>query len=547
MFLLVLACGAPPTVPELAPVPSIAALRTDGFVDQDHGNHSATMKGLEIVGEPALAPLAAALTDTVAASFDPADARFALTVVMVMARIDPVFMVPHAVRVARLSPDRQAAIGALLTLLGEDIWMGRLSIGDPFALPWPVPDGDPPDLAAAFQPHEDSLATLACDDPYLRFLVARTQLRYGSAAARARGEATFQALLVDPTFYWKAELVDRIGDLGVTPASDAVAAIFDPVLLGHTAWALFRLGDPRAFDVASAALEAEDAEVRRGAIALAAESRDVRYVPLLEAHLADPAPNGTTTTTGETTVVHVLGEDAALAIARLTFGQPVDGRDWEALLRARVAADRAALPSLAAWEVNDRVDGFAGAVHPAVLPLLADVLGRPDLDVSAEGPNSFRSGGPPPVVVQLLHDLRPTSDEARDLLIAAMDSRDAVVRSNAILSVATFDREAATGKLASALAGPECALFPAISLVQLGDERGLSELVGCLRDPFTTNGSLAVGTLTRYTGVDLPFDEAAAPEVRATQAAAWESWWASAGPTFTLDLRAAQISGEIFR
>jgi HEAT repeat protein len=573
---LLLGCAG--VAPEAPPVEAVAdaaapsidalvmALRGDPFDDPDHGNHSATMKALEVAGEPALPALAAALTDEVAGSSDPADAALAASIVMIMARVDVVAAAPHAVRVARLSPDRQAAIRALQTVLGHGVWTSRLFLGDPMGLPFPLPEPTP-DLTPALAAHQESLRATATSAPdgYTQLLAAQVLARYGTGEPRTFGERRLLAVLADPGTPWRGDVADAVGLLGVQSARDALAAVDDPALLARAAWALHRLSDPRYVSVAVRAMQAEDPWVRREAIALAAHSRDVAFVAALIGRLGDTGPNGsesTATVEGRTvTTVHVLGEDAAEALEQLTFAR--HGRDpaawsvahaasgdatWEDLLRARVDADLAALGAARSWEANRIVERYAHADHPAILPLLSAYLAAPDLDASSTDEDSFRSGGGPPVAIDLLYRLALPGDvDARAQLVGAMDSRDPEVRRSATAAVAAFDLDRATARFAADLAGPDCALWSATHLTQLGDERGLPELVACLSDPSSSVASLAAGSLRRGTRVDLPFDADAELALRHQQAAAWDRWWAEAGPGFALDLRAVRIDAESYR
>jgi HEAT repeat protein len=558
--------------------PLIRNLRRDPFSDWFHGNHSATMKVLEKVGEAAMPALSASLTPSIVRSDGPPDVDFVRSVILVTARVDPAAAAPDLIRVARTSTNqslRELALRLVPQVAAPPLsrvarWTGCFPTLMPSArdeCPQDVDEARTASVIRFLLPDVEALLENAPTPP-MRLTAARLLAGWGSGDLKLRGETALQHLSArEPSV--RSAAVQSIGELRIQRLADhllTLVATVDEDSRMAIVEALFRIGDARYFELATRLMRSVNDDTRRSTIDFAGASHNPLFVPHLIARLQDRGWNGVTTTQQAGSrkpevIRHALAENALEALKRLTFQDfGVDSSawrqwwtanaagSWESFLAGFVQKQMAVMASAEPYAINGWIARVTEADHPAVLPLIAAYLNHPRLDTSMVGPNLWSSADEQPIVHVLLELADRRSDHARELLYDCLRARDHALRRACAFAIATFDRARALDWLGKQVvaAGDEEAASAAIALLQLGDPRGIPRLLDELSAPDEGRRFDAFFALKHYTQEDIHFDPEAPIAARAASIAAWRRWWASQRGEFKVKVRAAKIDFEVF-
>ena len=509
----------------------IRHLRRDPFSDWFHGNHSPTMKVLEKLGEAAMPALSASLTPSILRTDGPPDVDFVRSVVLVMARIDPVAAAPDLVRVARTSTNQALREQALRLVPQVAVpplsrvarWAGCFPTLMPTARDQCPQDVDEARTTSVIRPLLPDIAGLLenAPTPLMRVTAARLLAGWGTGDLKLRGETALQHLsLREPSV--RSAAIRSIGELrmqGLGSHLLTLVATADEDSRMAIVETLFRIGDARYFELATRLMSSVNDDTRRWTIDFAGASHNPSFVPHLIARLQDRGWNGVTTTqkTGSRkpeVIRHTLAENAREALERLTFQDfGVDSRawrqwwtanaggSWESFLAGFVQNRMAAMVSAEPYAINGWIARVTEADHAAVLPLIAGYLNHPRLDTSMVGPNLWSSADEQPIVHVLLELADRQSDRARELLYDCLRARDYSLRRACAFAIATFDRARALDWLGKqvAAAGHEEAASAAVALLQLGDPQGIPRLLDELNAPDEGRRFNAFFALKHYT------------------------------------------------
>ncbi len=500
------------------------------------------MRALEKIGAPAVAEIERALPALTSSDHD--DIRWINDAIYMLSTIGGDAVPPILIRLGMTASDERVRYTAFASVLSgrfnyDDQRAGRpwedcVRISDLQACPLDI---DTQRFAAAVRPLLGSIRDRLSQEPSegVRVTAAKILVLLGEGTTKATGEQ----ILNGASERYRASLAHsslesqlHLGDSRyVQPVMDMITR---------------PTGIPKY-------LTAEGHE-RQWAIPFAARSHNLAFVPALIDVLGSTDFNGMTSSTMKGGVVtetrFTFAQDALAALRQLTLQdlgadpQPWQdwwaanrNTDWKTVLTRSVAARLPRLPGIATedvWIVNDWMNDFAEADDPAVLPLVAAYLRRPNLNAYMTGPGRF--GGPSPAVLRLLLNLTSQgSGEARALLVECSDGSSYPLAIDCARVVALLDRQRGLDRLNALLSPPQgWGWQVAHTLVGLGDARAIPALIGFI----AANGpehSLAYADLRRYTQEDLP-----------DSAAAWQQWWRDAERTFTVKTTAARIDNMNF-
>lgn len=555
--------------------PAVAALvehlRQDPFADHYHGNHSATMKALEKIGESALPRLAAALTPQVLKSKDKNDVEYVDSVLLVMVRINRSLAAQHLIRVAHFAANlalRASVLNRLLvpeahqpTLPRTDRWGPCIGVDRDHC-----PDRlEAPAMVAALRPILPEIAMLLKDAPTadIKLAAAHILARWGAGEFKREGERQLIAMATNARPSVRFQAIQALGSLGVRSSLAVLRNVpvnSDEGLKRATAEALFRLGDAGYVPLVTELMRSENEETRRWSIGFARTSQNSSFVPDLIDRLQDRGWNGASPMAlpPEQKVAekrHTLSENALDALRRLTFQEfgPEAGEwrrwwevsrpiSWEALLSQYVQSRMTKMAGADPSTLDQWMERLSEADSPVVLPFVKALLAHPRLDLS--GGNGRRS-----ILLLLLELVNQGNAGAKELLSSCLATKDYDLRKSCPLAVAVFDRQKALNWLNGKLGDhdPYVALLAAESLAYLGDPRGIPRLIGELGAAVSIQRRAAYRTLKQYTQAGITYDPDAPVAARSEAITQWRRWWDDNQSNFRVRVRAAQIDTEYFR
>lgn len=522
----------------------VANLRLDPITDFHHGSHSPTMRVLAKIGEPAVAELERALT-LVSGSASTTDVSFAQTVIHILSRIGGERVAPILIDLATSAGDerlRAAAYSGLAWDTGDHEWRWPwrpweycLVKDDPR---WCPIDAKSQRVAAAVQPllRGIQLRLFREVNPNMRIAAAHVLAYWGEGATKAAAEQIILSGYPAGKFVTKRapimELFSR-GDTGYVQLATQLLNL--------------QTGSPPYLG--------EDGTARRWAIQFAVRSHNVAFVPALIDMLGSSDFNGMTSTTsraGITTVTRfTFAVDAFEALRRLTFQDfGPDAQRWREWWAANSATTwgtllarhvQSLLPQLATAEpqvIIGWMNELLEADDPAVLPFVTAVFRHPRLHTFSYSPDSRRIGEGIPGSLRLLLNLTSQgSREARELIFTCSNTTSANLAIECSrLVVMLGDRERGLDRL-NALLGQDWKWRAALTLVELGDKRGIPVLINLLGSGSNAERSLSYRALRQFTQEDIP-----------ENSLAWQQWWRGAESTFTVKVHAARIDElDIFR